>query len=504
MKRLAYLLLLLGCTVCISAPPAHAIDTTTPPPRLASSPILITAYYINGATPGYIELYNSSSEIVNLREYSLTLKWNASGNTTTAPLTVPLQASDGYLPSRQYAVVGFGSVVPNASIQFEALSGNSGTYVNEIGVSSPNVKPYIKTFTSAQTQRMMLGETSTGYTTTGTYSLDTRTALYDSGLYSPGAVDFPLAPIEVLANPRSCAPTETDTACREYIKFYNSTAQPISFDGTRLRIGYQGQAASSTNSVLLGGTVQPGEYAVFDRTESGAPITITNTGGYVWLEDVYGLVTYPTTVVEYTDASSTTRKGQSWAQVEGVWQWGVPNPVGANRALPTEQNIESSSAGLVPCRADQYRSPETNRCRSIETLIAQTPCDEGEYRNPDTGRCRKIASASGGSSLRPCDEGQYRNPETNRCKAIASQASSLVPCQDGWERNPETNRCRKAKSTIVPKADFAVESYQNPEKMGLGWVAFAVVGAGLASYAVWEWRQELGMVWRKLRHKSVQ
>lgn len=484
-----------------------AIDVTEPPVRLSASPLIISAYYISAATPGYFELYNSGSEMLDLHDFRLGLKWSTpQTGVPSLPLNLELLPVGSYLPSHQYAVVGFGTVVAGSSVHFDAFSGASGSYMNEISVQSDAYKPYVKSFTSAQSQRMMLGETTTGYTTTGTYGVDTRTALYDNGVYTPSQKDFPLAPIEILANPRTCSPTEVDTACHEYVKFYNSTAAPVDFANTRLRVGYQGQASSASNTVQLGGVIQPGEYAVFDRTETGAPLSITNTGGYVWLEDTYGIVTYPSSVVSYSDASSDTHKGQSWGLLNDVWQWTQPSPAGANTAIIVTTTDTTNDTGYVPCRADQYRSPETNRCRSIEAAATTpAPCDVGEYRNPDTGRCKKIASAaSGGSSLQPCDEGQYRNPETNRCKSIASQTSSLTPCQPGWERNPDTNRCRKASTNVVPQADFAVENYQTRASQGLGWTAFVAVGAGILAYAIWEWRHELAQLRRRLVAKRVQ
>lgn len=501
MRLVARIFLLAVCTLS-SVSNAFAIDVTSPPPRLSNSPIIMSAYYISGSTPGYFELYNSGSEIENLRDYSLTIKWSTPiSGITTQPLTLPLASTNSYLPSHQYTVVGFGSTVYGASIGFEALSGSTLSFVNEVSVISTGYKPYVKSFTVSQTQRMMLNETSTGYTTTGTYSTDTRTSVYDNGLYAPEASDFPLAPIEILANPKGCSPTNADVSCNEYVKFYNSTNEPIKFDGTRLRIGYQGQTSSTSSTILLGGTIAPGQYAVFDHTESGAPLSISNTGGYVWLEDTYGLVTYPSTVVEYPDASSDSHKGQSWMVSSAVWQWGIPSPAGGNKIIPVSAQSSVDDANLAPCRADQYRNPETNRCKLIET-VTDTACDVGEYRNPDTGRCKKITTLIS-ASLQPCDEGQYRNPETNRCKSIASQSSALTPCDSGWERNPETNRCRKVASSDVPKADFAVEQYQSQKGQGLGWVAFATVGTGIATYGMWEWRSELASLKRRLLTRRV-
>lgn len=473
----------------------YAIDAIEPPERLSSSPLLITAYYITTASPGYFELYNSSNEIIDITDASLSLLREGSD----IEETYILSDEDSYVPARSYAVVSFNDIVSNASIQLVDAAVHEQP-ITQITLSLSGYKPYTKIFNGIQTQRMMLGETTAGYTTTGNYSVDTRQNIYDNGLYTPQAEDFPLSPIEVLANPKQCAPTDESIECREYVKFYNNTNTVIDFTGTRLRIGYQGQSVSSANAIPLSGVVQPGEYAVFSTTADNAPLSITNSGGFVWLEDLYGLVQYPSSVVSYADASADTKKGLSWALLNGSWQWGTPNPMGENRALIVRSPLKNESSSLTPCRSDQYRSPDTNRCRLIETDTT-SPCDVGQYRNPDTGRCRNVSSGS--SNLQPCDPDEYRSPETNRCRAIATQASSLTPCASGWERNPDTNRCRRVVSSLGTVADFPVMPYESSPSSTYGWFAFAGVALLAVAYGLWEWRHEASSLVARLHAKTM-
>lgn len=486
-----------ACMVLLSSGmhTAYAIDAIEPPERLSNSPLLITAYYINNASPGYFELYNSSTEIIDITDASLSLLRSDSD----VEEVYVFSETSTYLPGKSYAVVSFNDTVPNASIQVTDL-GSHEQPITQMMVSLERYKPYSKVFNGIQTQRMALGETSTGYTTTGNYSVDTRQSIYDSGLYIPQAEDFPLSPVEVLANPKQCAPTDESIECREYVKFYNDTNGAVDFTGIRLRIGYQGQSVSSTNAIPLSGVVQPGEYAVFSTTADNAPLSITNSGGFVWLEDMYGLVQYPSSVVSYADASADTKKGLSWALLDGLWQWAVPNPAGENRALIIQSSLQNESDSLTPCRSDQYRSPETNRCRLIETDTV-SPCDPGQYRNPETGRCRNVTSSS--SSLRPCDADEYRNPETNRCRSIATQASSLTPCASGWERNPDTNRCRKVTSSLGTVADFPIIPYESSQSSTYGWYAFVGVALLALLYGLWEWRHEASNLVERLRAKTM-
>lgn len=481
------------------------LDTTPPPPRLESSPLLVTGYYMLQNVPKYVEIYNNSTAPQNTKDWTLQLSWTPASDGQVQvpnPLTLGLSGRDQYLAAKSYVVVSFDGSVTGASIQITTgIVNDPALYVNQLAVTNASYKPYLKTFTSPQSSRMYLNETSTGYTTTGAYSVDTRPQLYDSGLYEIGVsapASFPLAPIEILANPRSCSPTEVDTACHEYVKFFNPTDQDISFANTRLRIGSQAQAATT---LPLGGVIHPGEYAVFDHATDGSALAITNGGGYVWLEDALGIKTYENTVTEYADASATIHKGQSWALLNDSWQWALPSPAGMNTSLPPA-TIDSPGAvsTLTPCKDGQYRSPETNRCRNIEATTASlTPCAGDEYRSPDTNRCRKTVSTA--ASLQPCDAGQYRNTETNRCKSIAAASAALQPCAANQERNPDTNRCRLIASSIIPSVGDALTENPSASQPTIGWLGFGFVAALAGGYGLWEWRRELKSLSLRIVHQ---
>jgi len=68
------------------------------------------------------------------------------------------------------------------------------------------------------------------------------------------------------------------------------------------------------------------------------------------------------------------------------------------------------------------------------------PCKEDQYRHPETGRCRKISSTKSRKPRepKPCKEDQYRHPETGRCRQIP-----------GTKRKP---REPKRKSPMIPSS----------------------------------------------------
>jgi hypothetical protein len=102
-------------------------------------------------------------------------------------------------------------------------------------------------------------------------------------------------------------------------------------------------------------------------------------------------------------------------------------------------------------------------------------------------------------TLKPCADDQFRNPDTNRCKKIASDEDiALADCGEGRERNPETNRCRNIVAVAPPEAEFAVEPVADPQSVFIGW--WIAGGAALIAlgYGGWEWREEIGRLVRKV------
>jgi hypothetical protein len=304
--------------------------------------------------------------------------------------------------------------------------------------------------------------------------------------------------VELLANPANCPPLSEAQNCREFIKLYNSSDHVVDAGLFRLRFGWANQSSGVTNTVHLAGEIEAGGYRTVDIRDDGKPLEITASGGSIWLEDIQGIAAYSETVHEYGDIGDTSRKGQSWAvDDQGKWRWAVASPAGANNFdLPAGKGSSGKTASLKPCRSNQYRNPETNRCRS-KVAATRTSCKSGQYRNPETNRCKSVSAAS--ASLTPCSAGKERNPETNRCRSVTAASSKLKPCGEGKERNPETNRCRNKKGD-VPAAAFSPEQVAKTGEAFTGWWALGGVGALALGRLGWEWREEMRRVIEKVMH----
>ncbi|MCB9820224.1 hypothetical protein H6796_02915 [Candidatus Nomurabacteria bacterium] len=344
---------------------------------------------------------------------------------------------------------------------------------------------------------------------TGDFAVDfkeLKSTLVAGEWYRP-LEDTPIKIVEVMPHSRECSPLENTLGCQDYVKLYNPLNEVWPLEKLRLRIGYAGQNVTSSNAIVLGGSLPAGGYGVISTKTNGDALSITNSGGWIWLEDMHGIGdALSGTVINYPSASSSSKTGWSWAYDSATndWQWTSKLSSG-NLApvfeMPSQDQAMDSVSELKPCRPDQYRNPLTNRCKLKDSSTSKlVDCAPNQFRNPLTNRC-KLTSSGGvsGSSLKPCKAGQFRNPETNRCKSLTSSDSGLKPCQIGWERNPETNRCRKVANASFASASHPVQPYGDSSKQYGEWLIFSVVASLAVGYGIWEWRSEIGESIGKLK-----
>ncbi len=250
-------------------------------------------------------------------------------------------------------------------------------------------------------------------------------------------------------------------AGNEFIELYNAGDEAVDLTFYNLKIGEDGD---KVYSFPVGSIISPGEYRTFSDSE--IKFTLVNSSSKVVLTAI------GEKIFSDTGKYENPKDGESWALFDGAWEY-------TNRPTPGDQNLtsittidsqsESDSSSLKPCNQDQYRNPETNRCKKYAT-----------------------------TTLTPCREGQYRNPETNRCRNITTASASLKPCNADQERNPATNRCRKKETGLIPDAAYKVQTVGDSDMVFTGWWALGGVGALAGGYAGWEWRREMTNIWSRL------
>jgi len=264
----------------------------------------------------------------------------------------------------------------------------------------------------------------------------------------------------------------------EFIEIYNPNDVTADLSYYYFQVG-----TDDTQSYTFpeGTSLEPMQYKAFYNDT--IDFTLANTTGAV------RLYKFDNSLIDSSATYSQAGADMSWGIINGDWQYSnQPTPGSANQVSLVEDDETTSE--LAPCAPNQYRNPETNRCKSIASATSVLiPCKDGQYRSEETNRCRSIASDA--NSLTPCGVNEERNPETNRCRSILGATSTLTPCAEGQERNPETNRCRNI-TTSVPEVGFAVKPMSKESNDLTTWWAFGGVALLALGYAGWEWRVEAG------------
>lgn len=474
--------------------PAQEPVVVPPVAPLPVSPLLITAYKATGSHVHAIQLYNNTSSMLSLEGF--TLVYVAGDEEYELPLV------DGWIEPRSYMVLAWEGESDYADIEFRF--DNSGGGILKLVELTHDAYQSVRVEAPSDYDGALLHRfksTAGNYTTNVSFSASSPT-VSGGGLYVlPEAPD--LSVLEVLVNPRDCTYGETLDDCYDYIKIRNDSAYPLDLSLYRFRSGYANTNSTANNTTYFDAVLQTGEVRTLTHGSNGSRMNIAANDGTIWLEDVYGYVSYDLGVAPYVDSDLAAQSGRSWAYNEQTeqWQWATPSPhENVNNFTQPEPEVAATlERQLAPCRDGQYRSEETNRCRSI-ALGGDTlkPCREGQYRSEETNRCRSIASAAA-SVLKPCADDQFRNPETNRCKKIAS-SEDLADCGEGRERNPNTNRCRNVLAAAMPLAPFAAEpTVQQVQQSMLGWWMFGGLSLVAVAYAGWQWRFEAGRLVRQVR-----
>ncbi len=485
-------------------PPPTTIAVQETPPASAAPDFIVTSI-VGSALPQYIELFNQGDAPLHLEGWSVTFTIHDATPGGCADTSTSVSLPAGWMLSKKYVTLE-NTTTPSPGSLTYPFSLDSTTLLldcltpmlSQVALVHATDTPeqaatiptsdWSATSTVAAQHRQRGNSLSSTRAITGIFDGDYKIVtgaitLNSDPLYAPPTDSASLQVLEVLPNARNCSPLETDPTCSDYIKLFNPTDQPINLALYRLRVGYKGQSESITNTFTWGKDLDPANdelllppssYYMLAARNDGQPISVTDSGSFIWIEDAYGTATYEP-IVEYPDASSTSNIGQAWAYNGTTWLWtSVPQPGAANYFPPV----------IVP--------PVVLTSVSVDNALK--PCGESQYRSPLTNRCNTIAATL--SSLAPCGESEERNPLTNRCRAIATISAELARCPEGSERNPATNRCRQiaAVAGASTTTATAVKDVAAPATEYAGWVVAALAILLAIGYGLYEWRQDLALV----------
>jgi hypothetical protein len=475
---------------------------------LSPSGLIINEYQVSPNDDEFVELHNPTAHAINVSGWKLRYK-PSEGSAWNSEIILH---DASILPGDYYLIAKSGHINPVANQTFSFLLDDEGGHLqiyspdDEIehdlvgwgGAVAPDGDAAIKPV-NGQSSKRLVDKNGRSFDSNNN-GLD----FYISNLPTPGSggiidlsetedPELPEVPVEAYLPieitelfPDPVSP-QTD-ANDEFVELYNPNNESVNLKNYKLKSG--------TKLVALPDIIiEPATYvALFSKDKL---VSLTNSGSVVTLynfNDEDGGVD----TVTYGQSS----EGQSFAKINGSWQWTeLSTPSAENKLKVSVGDVDpsnSSSKNLTPCRSDQFRNPETNRCKlKSSSSSSLTPCKAGQTRNTETNRCRSTASF-GSSGLKACAADQFRNPETNRCKKLSSASSSLKACGEGQERSKDTNRCRKiAGSNKADVTDAAAVLSTDKVKQNLPLIA--VIGGGSVIYALYEFRYDIRNKFAKAR-----
>ncbi|MDQ3158589.1 MAG: lamin tail domain-containing protein [bacterium] len=271
---------------------------------------------------------------------------------------------------------------------------------------------------------------------------------------------------ELFPNPSAALDSEG-----EFVELYSPYLAPINLMGYKLQTGENFQYEYVLPNIEILDYI-----AIYSKDSK---LVLSNTSSKARLLDPSGNVIFET--LTYTNVD----EDESWALLDSWQVTNRPTPgQGNEKTIIVEVPVEEEPA-REPCPEGKFRNPETNRCKSLaSTTTVLKPCLMDQFRNPLTNRCKSLTSST--ASLTPCLPNQIRNPETNRCKKLQSDSSELKPCNEDQERNPETNRCKKV---LGVKTNTAEDVKKQTSK--ISWLVMAGMGAGALAFIIWEYRKDI-------------
>lgn len=487
-------LLVLGSMVCAGSAcvtPTHASSA----PLLQSTEVGVVITHIYSATPAgaaheLIAIYNTTDDSVDITNWCIQNKTpnplicfkNGVGEThLIEPRGRVVLVSEEYAAANSLHGDGLYDIVFTVANKTSGSLVGSNDVVRLSDAVGRVVDEWSWTSTAPKGQgyiRNGFDENESGYLQGSMIGPALLESVYGGALYredrlndedESGGVDYapPLPEYNNLRITEILPDPDGADSGSEFIEIHNDGEVPVSLHEYSLRV--RGGSSDKVYRLPKDVSVDAGEYYVVSNSD--IKYSLNNTAGSVQLMRD-GAVTEGDGIVEY----SAPPAGQSWSffsdENARLWSYTTLPTPGAANVLQAPALVAPSESVQKPCNADQFRNPETGRCKKLSTAKAATPCKSNQYRSEETGRCRNVAVAK-----------------------------AATPCKEGQERNPETNRCRNIKK--MTSASHGLSAVEAKEASGgIAWYAWVVVIGvvlGVLVYAVWEWRDEVRELLTKLR-----
>ena len=497
--------------VFMGSMPASAIPTMPSGPNTVKTngPLLITGYSFTGHSLRYVQVYNMSSEVASLNGWRVSLEFGTSSQTVYA-------AMSGTIAPAKYMTVANAVAVPSATIIYNdgapaadpvpvsisLLAPSTSNFNNEsvvpsITTSTPRVAGSPATFYFSRNVSASTGNYLSSF---AAFMPSSNFTLASDKLYEAPS-EPSLSIVEVYPDSSPCSPFSADMTCNDYVKIYNGSDAMIDLAQFRLRTGTNGQSVTTSNTVGLSGALAPGDYASF-------PLTLSASGSWVWLEDIYGTVRYDRTVVGYPSSSGHDGQSWSWKETVGAFEWTIyptpgdqPNRFEAPATINTCDGLRINEIAANVATEDQFVEVinvtgddiqlegcllQTNRSMTARHVFGPAVLSSGQMKTvfvkdtsltltKTTNGTVYILSSDAESEVDAIDyDGLSENTSWAKFAdgwrqtyvVTPDEANSWLeypPCDEGYQRNTDTGYCNKVSTASETPTDCGEGKYRNPE-----------------------------------------
>lgn len=346
------------------------------------------------ASQEFVELYNPTSASISVDNWTMEYA-SSSGTTWTKKATL-----SGAVPAFGFFLISTSGYMAGDVVMSSGLAGagghlriknSSGTVIDLVGwgtAAHPEGAAIEAPIAGGSVERIpgRLNSSAGNGEDTNTNSLDfvlrdmaepqrISSAVEDPSLAlpptpdpDPGETDpipvttyLPVYITEALPDPASPLTDAKD----EYIELFNPNDVAVSLKGYTIRTGSNFRSYYTIGEV----SIAPGAYMSFYSVDT--KLGLPNSGGAVQILDPLG------NILDVTDTYGTTKVGQAWADINGVWVWTLePTPGAANvlsePAPKTITTTTKATAKKVAAKKTTTKKASTKKAAAKKTSKAKS------------------------------------------------------------------------------------------------------------------------------------
>lgn len=489
----------------------NALETIPTTPSKVSGPFNITAYSFGGSGLRYVQVHNSSSSLATLDGWQIASATKVAPTMVTNYLTLSGQLEPGRhifasisgVVDRPSFVLPTSLTTGNPNVATVSLIAPIGSGFNDETVTVPTITASVQKEVDGASMYYHLKRdvsATTGNYLSGFTFIAPTEKLKNDQLYVPPP-DPNMQIVEIYSDSLVCSPFDTAATCSDYVKLYNASTTSVNLSSFRLRTGSYGQTATSSSTKSLGGVVGAGGYATF-------VLSLSSSGSWVWLEDVYGSVRYENTLIEFPSNAGFDHQAWAYDDDSDEWRWTTtPSPGDSPNNLPPKAKINECDGLRITeivanvSSEDQYIEVtnmtddlldiegcilQTNRSASASHIFASAGLLPGQrlvvYVKDSPLTLTKTTSGSvyvlSSDMTTEVDSVNYADLAEATSYALIDDSWKVTyrqtpgavnlyqeypACAEGYARSSTTGQCVKAASVITALSDCGEGKYRSEE-----------------------------------------